>query len=479
MSLVATCAWVLLVAAQVGWFPGSRFAWAFGLWRYLPHTLSVALAGLSLALCHRSVRTALVDLAGRAGSGLARLPQPARAVLLTVGVALSLWALRERQLSGDSPLLLLAVRHGYRFVFPDTGATWLLGGVVALADHLAVRPGPAAQSWSCIWGGLTVLLLAGAAKHLAPRNGPTAAMLLLSGGLLRVFAGHVETYPVLLAMAAAYLWGAFSHLSGRTSLAAPCLALGGAVWVHASALCLVPSLAWLLWNTPHEAAARLNIRRVALGLALTALPMTVFIGTLLATEGTGALADALAKANEILGQSSDPAATRWWVRGFGGEPSIGTDVVLLSRAQLKYLINAAHLLTPVALPVIAAIGVAAPRALVATPGARFLSIACAPMVLYAFALRPFWGPYDWDLFSLSALMLSALAAHLLALRLDAGEFRSVGVVLIGLAWLFVTLPFLTIGAVEVREAGPFAVSFREYDTRKPLQPAPDWLTPWL
>jgi hypothetical protein len=480
VSLAATCAWALLVAAQLGWLPGTRFAWAFGLWRYFPPGVSAVLAAVSLLLCHRAPRAAILRLVEQAASAAARLPRTVRATLLLVGISLGLWALRERQLSGDSPLLLLAVQGGDQFVFPDTGATWLLMQVCTLAKSVSIPVWPAAQLWSCAWGGVTAALLAGMAKRLAPGNGPAAAVLILSGGLLRVFAGHVETYPVLLAAVVAYLWAGLSRLGDRGSLALPCLALGIALWVHAAAACLIPSLVWLLWDTAESSPAAHRLRRTSLGLALAALPTLLFFLTaMLTTDGRASLVDALAKALEILGQSNDPTATRWWVRGFGGEPSIGTDVVLLSRAQLKYLLNAAHLLSPFALPGIAMVVATNPRSLVAAASARFLMLVSAPLVLYAFALRPFWGPYDWDLFAPTALALSVLVLHVLATRREARSFRAMAVVLIGFAWLFVTLPFLATGVLTMRQAGPFAVPLQEYELRKALQPAPDWLAPWL
>jgi hypothetical protein len=182
---------------------------------------------------------------------------------------------------------------------------------------------------------------------------------------------------------------------------------------------------------------------------------------------------------EVLGGNPDPTARRWWVRGFGGAPSVGTDVVLLSRAQLKYLANAAHILAPATLPVLVAFALAAPRRFVATPAAAFLGAAALPLTAYAFLLRPFWGPFDWDLFSLTALCLSLLAAHLLLTSLRARELRLVLPWLTGFQLLFVTLPFLLAGAVDGRGDGPFRRGAWKFDLQKAGTPPPAHVAPWL
>jgi hypothetical protein len=478
ISQAALCTWALLVAAQLGWLPFSARAWAFRLWPYLP-AVGVACGALALALCHARVREAVSQRLRGAGQRLRVLPPAAveAAALLAFG-ALA-WALRERFLLGDSGILFYSLRDGRAFEFPEVGATWILQWLVGLRTH-GIAPLLSLAASSCAAGVLTLWLLLRAARHLAPeRLAPAAVLFVLSGGMVRVFAGHIEVYALLLAAASGYVFAALAFLRGRCPASAPAAALGIAIWTHAAAVCLLPSLLLLprLRSPGHSwGALVLPALRSA---ALAALPLLAF---LLASAWLGDGADVerlAAKTVEVLGGSPDPQARRWWVRGFGGAPSIGTDVVLLSRAQLKYLANAAHLLAPATLPVLAAFALAAPRGFVATPAAAFLGCACIPLVAYAFLLRPFWGPYDWDLFSLTALLLSLLAAHLLSTWLRADALRQLLPWLVGFQLLFVTLPFLLLGVVEGRGEGPFRRGAWKHDLQKPATPPPPHIAPWL
>ena len=157
---------------------------------------------------------------------------------------------------------------------------------------------------------------------------------------------------------------------------------------------------------------------------------------------------------QVPGQNVDRDARRWWVRGWGGSPSIGTDYVFLSLPHIKYLVNASYVLAPSATACLLVFGVASPRVFLATDHARFLGAASVPLVMYACLLRPFWGPFDWDLFALTAMLLALLAAHLLATRLPALVFRHMAAWLIGFQLLFVSVPFLSIGVATTRDAGP-------------------------
>ncbi len=115
----------------------------------------------------------------------------------------------------------------------------------------------------------------------------------------------------------------------------------------------------------------------------------------------------------------------------------------------------------------------------ATPVARFLCVASLPCVAYACLLRPFWGPFDWDLFAIAALCLSALSIHLLASGLPDLLFRQLATCLVGFQLLFVSIPFLAIGRGNVRDAGPFVYGAFHLDLREPARTPPERLARWL
>jgi hypothetical protein len=238
------------------------------------------------------------------------------------------------------------------------------------------------------------------------------------------------------------------------------------------------------------------LRSVA-GAALSGVPILVFLALLLVFGYGEDVWRAGDKVMEVFGRSPKLDATRWWVRGWGSYPSIGTDLVFLSWPHLKYLLNAAYLLAPATLPLLAGFAIARRRLLPATlpllagfaiarrrlllqaPAARFLIAAAIPLVAYSCLLRPFWGPFDWDLFSLTALVLSLLAAHLVATGLAPSVRAHVAVWLVGFQLAFVAVPFVAIGLGRWRDAGPFQPRQWTVDLRTPNTPPPDVLEPWL
>jgi len=141
-------------------------------------------------------------------------------------------------------------------------------------------------------------------------------------------------------------------------------------------------------------------------------------------------------------------------------------------------LNAFALLVPAVLPALALAVARRPRALVGGPECRLLAAAALPLALYALALRPFWGPWDWDLFSATALVLACLALRLV-FELAPARAPSLAVACIGFQLLFFGVPFLWIGTGAVREAGPFGFQGFDYDLRKAGTPPPERLAPWL
>jgi hypothetical protein len=307
-------------------------------------------------------------------------------------------------------------------------------------------------------------------------------LLLLSGGVIRIFAGHFEVYAFLFVALGAYLWAALAFLHGRCSWALPTLTLGLAVWLHLSALCLVPSLILLPRIASPALSARETIRQGLLWLAFASLPSLVFLLTFFILDAGAVLEEVWKGPNSalaILGLSEHPEAVGRWVRGWGGAPSIGTDYVFLSWPHLKYLVNAAFVLAPSALPLVAVLALRSPRHLLATPNARFLSAACLPLVAYTLALNPAWGPFDWDLFAITLFFLAALGAHLLAQETTHAAYRQVVTGLVGLTVLFVTIPWLAMGSIPAKRAGPFVRGTFSLELMQRGEEPPESLKPWL
>jgi hypothetical protein len=480
---VALGLWLGLVALQLGWIGFARYGWAFNLWNYLPLPAGIVFGGVSLAVCSAPVRTWLLARAARLLERFDALASGRRRALAIAGslaFALAMWGLRERYATGDSNLLLFAARGGWTFVFPEPGASFLIHWTTDLFEALGWESMDGLRALSCVCVIPMLWFLSGAARHLAPvglRSG--FVLLVLSGGLLRVFAGHAEVYAPLLVCVSAYLWAALAYLDRRCSGWLPALALGIAIWMHMAAMALGPSLLALPWLVAQrDGDAPRILRALAAGL-LSTLPLLAFIGSVMLFGHELDVRRALRTLIEIAGQSNAEKAVRWWVRGWGSYPSIGTDVIFLSWPHLKYLINASSLLAPSALPIVVGWLVVGRGTARSSPAALLLFVAAAPLVVYACLLRPFWGPYDWDLFSATALLLAILAAHVVTSGFAPALRAHVALLIVVLQLAFFGLPFIGTALGGWRDAGPFQPYRWHRDLRAPRTPPPDELAPWL
>lgn len=476
VSILAVATAALLGALQLQWGPVWRHAWGFNTWGYLPAAWAFVFAAVAVALCHPVVREGVARLSTRAAAAFS-----ARAGegLLFAAALLFFWLFRERRLVGDSQLMMLETGYHDRwFVVPEMGSTFLMWASLRVAKWgLGLAAPDGYRFVVCLAGGLCVLFLLRLARRLAPGRAGALALLVLSGGLLRIFAGHVENYGPVLAALSAYFWLALEHLEGRRSWVGASLALGVAVWLHGATLLLVPSLLALpllcgLRPAPAAAAA-------ARGLFVAALPSLVFLAVMAMAGRFEELSEAWVMGQNVIGLRDDPGRVRMWVRFWGSGPSVGTDVVFLSGAHLKFLINASWILAPFALPTLGLALLRGGRKVLDTPAARLLGVALVPLTLYSLLLRPFWGPFDWDLFSVPAFCASLLAAHWLSRGLETPAWRHTSVWIVGFQLVFVGLPFLLLGIVELRDAGPFAPGYFEFELLEMGRDPPPRLAPWL
>lgn len=479
----AVAAWASLCLLELGWVPPLRHAWGYNFWQYLPPLASPLLAAAGLALCVPRARGVLITTASAVADRVGRLPAAAAWPAAFVALTALFWLLREQQVLGDSYLLLAAVREGYAYIFPELGATAIAYGAFHLLHPLGLDVLQVAQLTSCVFGAVTALVLVRACAGLGdgrPGIGTALAALMLSAGLLRVFAGHVEVYPATLMAASFYLWAAIAHLDGRVGLGVPAIALGATIAMHGATLFLVPSLVALPWLTGRPIGLAGWLREAMRATTIAALPGALFLAAAFAIGPESDFERLVTKILEVLGMSDAPTATNWWVRfGDGGpRPELGIDYAFLSFAHLKYLVNAYHVLAPAGVALVAATLVLAPARFLA-PKALFLVAAAAPGIAYSMLLRPFWGPFDWDLFAAPAFFLLALAAQLVASLPSRRDFAHVTTLLIGLQLVFVGGPFVSMGAHTAREAGPFVHGAFYSEIGKPGDPPHGRIAPWL
>jgi len=482
VSLAGLGSWALLTAMQFQLIPFTSYAWGFNFWQYLPRWVPPLLGVTSLALCSGAVRSAVASGADRLRSGRFATPGlPSKAVALLL-VFSAFWLLRERQILGDSGILLWTSSSWEAFHIPEIGATFLLGSLSRFGRSLALDLDGVIELVRfavCVSGALALLLMGQAARYLTPGHALSGVLLLASGGLLRIFAGHFEVYAFVLAAVGAYLWASLAYLNGRGPWLAPCLTLGAAIWMHFSAVCLIPSLLLLPRLSARAGSASQEAGRIITGLALAASPSVVFLLVFWMLGAGAEFEQRWEVVSEILGTSDDPNALNRWVRGWGGEPSRGTDFVFLSLPHLKYLGNAAHVLAPGAFPLLVWFAWRNPRGFRATALARFLLAASLPLLVYALALRPIWGPFDWDLFAITAFFLAALSAHLLHATLRDPTYAHVVIWIVGFSLLFVGIPLLLMGVATPGDAGPFAVGEFDFHSIEPTSASFKTLEPWL
>lgn len=457
---IAGCA--LLVPVQLGWVTTFSHAWGFNLWQYQTPTV-VALLGVALlSLAFPRVRSALLGGIERLDQILVDAIGHRRALgLLLAAVPTVLWMLRERRFYGDSTILIYSSLSGSEFVFPEIGASFLLGWSMRFAHGLGAPSLSVYQILVCGSGGVAVGCFMGLGRSLAPGSvrGSVFAALVLCGGVLRVFAGHVEVYGFVVAAAAAYLWAAAAFLRGRCEYWLPALAFGVGLWVHLSFAFLAPSLVLLPFLVATRGSTAQYSKRLSTAFALGIAPLALFMLIMWAAGNSADLEAAwssvLSAAGSTPKNGAANAGRELWLRGWSQTPGVGTRYTMLGGPHLKYLANSFFLLAPAAIPLLLFLA-GSPKRFRATPQAVFLSVAALSTLLYSVVLRPIWGPYDWDLFSLTAVCVMSLAAYLLLSEFDRPSLAHFYLVLIAGSLLLSTIPLVLTGLATPRDAGPFS-----------------------
>jgi len=452
--------------------------WGFQVWHYLPFPAALCAATLGTALCLRPVRERGIVELSRVLPSLPRWT-PASATLGFVAVAALLYGFRERQIYlGDARILLYSTIDR-AFFFPDVGATWLFHLLAHAARTTELTNFGATQIGISLAGAGAIVCLAGLARTLSPSRGRALGFvaIVLAGGLVRVLAGHVEVYAFVLLAASGFLWSGARCLRGGVALWVPSLVYGIGLWIHPSFVFLFPGLAVLVAS--RSAGRASPIRTWVSSGAIAAAPFTLFLAIALVTGGSAQLLEAW-DASVSIATSRSEHGGHWLVLPFS-TPGPSTQWAVLSLPHLRFLANTAYLLAPCALPLLIGMKLSGPTPEPALHTTRFLATAALGTGLYALVLRPFWGPYDWDLFSLSALCVSCFAAYLWS-RSDAPWTASIGLLAAAAGWLYVALPALAIGlgAGIQPDAGPLVHDRLESEPGEEAWEALDRaMAPWL
>jgi hypothetical protein len=481
-AAVAFCLFSILV--QLGWLSFFQYTWGFTLWQYLPPPLAYGLALLLFALCWRAPRARLLRALSRLRDASRHRAARPLVWLALLAMPPLLWLTRERIFLGDSKILLFALaKKDTLFYFPDVGATYLIKASFDFGRSFGWGGVAGLQAFVCLTSIPALLCFLRVGSYLAPSAGWAvfATCLMVLGGMPRIYAGHVEVYSVVLIGVGLYFWSSLAYLRGRCRWTLPCLALGLGLWIHFCFLFLIPSLLVLTTIADPGRPPRRRVVQWTFGLAVAALPLIAFLA-LLVLSGNGR--DVVLAVNKLIAWAEVTSGRELyetvWIQPPWERTETGTKYTLYSWLHLKYLANSFFLLAPAAVPVVLAYAIFSLRRLWSTPEAAFLSTASLAMIVYASIVRPVFGPYEWDLFIVTAICLAALAAHLLAHTSPSASLVHLCVVFVGATVLLVAIPWVMIGTHVHRPAGPFAIdalhaspdgSFYDDFVRK--------LAPWL
>ncbi len=473
----------IVFVLELDLWPAARAVWGAALWRYLPPAVAVVFAACLVAWSVPAVRRAAVPRLEAPFRRAARGGWPAAFVACTA-LVVALFALRTELIFGDSRILFWAMHvDPALFFFPDVGATFFLQAGYRFGEWTGIGGRTLVRLLPCLCGPVAVVGLWQAARWLTgdARRASWIVALALGTGVVRIFAGHIEVYPYVLAAAALYLWAAVAHSQGRASHATLCLAYGIGVWVHLQFLFLGPSLLFALFGRDAEEGSRPGasevVSRLARGAAVALAPMLVFLA-LVVVAGHGAdLQTALEKLVRW-GTADESTGGDVWIRFFQPEGE-GTRYTILSPEHVFYLANAFFIMAPVTPWLLGCLVAIQPRALVADRDVRFLLAGLIPLLVYALLVRPVYGPYDWDLFSLTAVWASFTAGVALARLLPPAAFVELVSLAVGIAVLVSAVPIATIGHSARSGQGPFSPEFGDSVQHRVHDDFEQRMKPWI
>lgn len=415
------------------------YRWGVGYIWQLPPWLAVALAAPVVLLAVPVVNLALWQAAHRLLRPLAAPLRRANPYLVAGMAGLMalpiFWLLRlGTDVFGDAPELQRKIAEEgaiwrerepldfflhaqlYRGLYPLTG--WDVPTLYAVV--------------SCLAGGVfvatVVLLTALLARRQVDRL--LAASLVLTAGFVQLFFGYLESYTLMTAGLAVYLFLGLLCLAGRVGVVWPATALAASALLHPLALAAAPALAVVVLD-------RWRRRSFTLGAGLRLALATT----------AGLVVPALLLVALFVGNGY--TAERWEIarNQFGGgdrrtfKPLVAVSspreyYPLLSLDHVRAIVNQQLLVAPLGWPlVVALLAARRPRGLWRDPRFAFLLLAAATTLAFSALWNPDLGArQDWDLLAIGALPVMALAAFLFVTLVPRGpDRRAGGLLLLGVS----------------------------------------------
>lgn len=402
--------------------------WGFQWLGFAPLAVQLGGAGLvGLAMWPAANRT-IRERGARLLDGAPPAARSAGALAGFAALMAAFWRLRSRTLYGDGASTIDILSSGGPMMnWKEPLDRYVTARVFAALGPHGWTAADAIAAVSVTAGAIYLVAAWGLARSLAPERAERRWVLafLLTTGAMQLFFGNVENYSLLGAGIALYLWTGSAYLRGRVPFALPCFVLACTSWIHLSAPWLGPTLAVLLVlrvlgdEDAASGAVRLRFRDGWLANGLT----QGIGGTLAAAVPTGF---ALWLGSRVIGGGSGLSMGRFG----GGDGKLWVPLTELTTPFEKFtMFSVAHFVAvanelallagPAAIVCLAWLALGRAGARMARREVVFLGSCVAMTLAYVFFFNPDMAVLnvgilnEWDLFSLPAPPIAALAGVLL------------------------------------------------------------------
>lgn len=432
---------------------------AWGLWPvvYLPLAAQWLLAAAATTLVLFGERLWVSAVSLRAALTRVAFRHPVTRLAISLGAGILFYILRIRHLGwGDAELLVKALDDPYWItyvwqapldVYLHARGFQIGSGIFGWQD-----PVPVYTILSILAGVLFVWALMGVAALLGRNRTERFLVGGLVGtlGLMQLFFGYVENYPIMTLGVLLYVWAALRYLRGEIALVWVATILAVTHAFHPSTLVLAPSLLYLgLFVTPVRRGngevsqnvmkgdrLRLDWRRL---LSIAAPYGIVFAGVVaLMSSGQHGL-------DALMGADFPGGGDRKWFVPLFEVTTEWQHYTMFSWGHLVDIVNQQVLVAPMVWPTLVLCGIFAWRRIPKTePQGRYLALMAGFYLLLTLTWNAdYGGQKDWDLFSPASLPAALLLAWTLPRALpERPALRAAGWAIIAtqgayaLAWIW-------------------------------------------
>lgn len=473
IGVLSLCASMIL-AYFLSSFSSSNWFWGFNLLYFFSPMYRRVILGIGILLCIPVIsRTIVRQTEDRLSETISRVVRKVDGRILWLLVSFLsfafFWILRTKtHFLGDGYVRIGALESNRVFTAKSLLDHTIASGFYRLLGrHFEVSAGDSCALLSCLYGVLFVLgvfILA----SLATRdvwNRLFVIAVFLSLGTVAFFFGYVEAYQAVTVAILFYVIASLYYLRCKCSLLIPLSVFTLAVLLHLTALCLLPSLIFLLLYTGRNMFRKSEISRsILIALAFCA------VGYAVVSQSFVFLADYF--------KISDISPSIWYLSPERLIHYVGENLVPFTRSAVQpggytiysavhfsNVVNELLLVSPLLFPLMFVSIFPFARRFCKDDFMRFLIIASIPLLLLNLTFNPRIGAArDWDLFAAGGVAYGALIVFFfLQLFTTCPKVKYVMVPL-----LFVsvshTIPWILTNASDSRGLGRFELMLESEPT---------------